>query len=229
MLRYRPLRKAEKNWEWEPEGDLLIAEKQALLKPLNGGRFERDYVYTNPERVGKILELLLQIEAILTQLRSHIPDEPMWLHTGGFIRLLPTIRGREHLFRVGEKKLKELNRLLSAYRSSRQMHTLRGFLLQIRLSQTEKTTLSQRREYWIVEALLRDAERGNLYRYKTCPECKKWFFTLTDHQRFCGDSCRKRYASHSGEYKVKRREYMKMYRRKQKNLDRNALASARRG
>ena len=118
-----------------------------------------------------------------------------WLfYRSGFIRMLPDIRGHEHLFRLGEKRLEELNRLLSAYRWSPQVQILRGFLFQMRPRQTEKTTLSQRREYWIVESLLRDAERGNLYRYKTCPECKKWFYTLTDHQRFCGDSCRKRYS-----------------------------------
>jgi len=226
-LRYRPLRIKEDYWE--PEGDLLVSEKQAVLKPLNGGRFERDYFYTNPSRVGKILELLVQIDGILTQLRSHIPHEPLWLHLGGFVRVLPTIQGSEHLFRLGDGKIRELNRLLSAYRSFPQMRTAPGFLLRSRTSTKEKMRDSQRREYWIVEALVRDAERGYLYRYKTCPECKKWFYTLTDHQKFCGDPCRKRYASHGAEYKVKRREYMKNYRRKQKSLDRAALMSARRG
>jgi hypothetical protein len=228
-LRARPLRREKNYEEWEPEGDLLVSGRQAILKPLNGGRFEQGYIYTNPKRVGKILELLVQIEAILTELRSHIPDKPMWLYTGGFIRILPEIRGHEHLFRLGEKRLEELNTLLSTYRWSPQIQILRGFLFQMRPRQTQKTTLSQRREYWIVESLLREAERGNLYRYKNCPECKKWFYALTDHQRFCGNSCRKRYASHSGEYKLKRREYMKTYRRKQKSLDRSALVSARRG
>jgi hypothetical protein len=225
-LRSRPLQYED----WEREGDYLVSVKQAIFKPLNDGRCERLYIYTNPKRVGRILELLVQIEAILTELRSHIPDKPRWLfYRSGFFRVHPKIRGHEILFRLGEKRLKELNRLLSAYRWSPQIQILPWFLFQMRPRQTKKTTLSQRREYRIVETLLRDAERGNLYRYKTCPECKKWFYTLTDHQRFCGDSCRKRYASHSGEYKLKRREYMKTYRRKQKSLDRSALVSARRG
>jgi hypothetical protein len=223
-LRTRPLREDK---HWEAEGEDLILEKLAILKPLNGGRFERDYFYTNPKRVGKILELLVQLEAILTQLRSTLPEDTLWLHSGGLVRILPTIRGSEHLFGLGDKKIRELNRLLSAYRSFPEMHTLRGFVLQSRNSK-KKMPDSQRREYWIVEGLLRDADRGNLYRYKTCPECNKWFYTLTDHQRFCGDSCRKRFASHSDEYKVKRREYMKKYRRKQKSLDHAALMSARR-
>jgi hypothetical protein len=53
-----------------------------------------------------------------------------------------------------------------------------------------------------------------VHRIRRCrhAECRKWFFAVTDHQKYCGDRCRKRDAAHGETFKEKRRVYMRKYR-----------------
>jgi len=200
-----------------------------ILKPLNGDGFERGQAFTNPERVKRVLESLVQIEAIARALRNEDQSDgsDLWMMSDFASRVDLMFRKETRpLVRLGEKKIRELNRVLSHYRWSPRMSIARGYYFQ-RKNDVRKTGTASNKECHAVDWLLHDAELGHLYRYKVCPECKKWFYTLTDHQRFCSDSCRKRYATHSSEYKGKRREYMKKYRRNQKARDHAALVSAR--
>jgi hypothetical protein len=64
--------------------------------------------------------------------------------------------------------------------------------------------------------------------FRQCRDCKRWFFALAEHQSYCGDSCRKRYASQSEEFKEKRRLYMRTYRRTEGERDERARNAARR-
>jgi hypothetical protein len=61
---------------------------------------------------------------------------------------------------------------------------------------------------WIVRNI------GAVHRIRRChrSQCRKWFFAVTDHQRYCGDTCRKRDARTGDEFKERRRLYMKKYR-----------------
>lgn len=63
-----------------------------------------------------------------------------------------------------------------------------------------------------------------VHRIRRCHrlECRKWFFAVTDHQKYCGDTCRKRDAAHSESFKEKRRIYMMKYRSEE--ADRNEKA-----
>jgi len=200
-----------------------------ILKPVNGDGFERGQAFTHPGRVKRVLELLVQIEAIARALRNEdqSADSDMWL-ISDFANRVDLIFRKEtrKLVQLGEKKIREVNRVLSHYRWSPRMSIGRGYYFR-RENEIRNTNTANNKECQAVDWLLRDAELGHLYRYKVCPECRKWFYTLTDHQRFCSDSCRKRYATHSAEYKGKRREYMKKYRREQKERDSAVLFSAR--
>jgi hypothetical protein len=53
-----------------------------------------------------------------------------------------------------------------------------------------------------------------VHRIRRCrlQECRQWFFAVTDHQKYCGDRCRKRDAAHGESFKEKRRIYMRKYR-----------------
>jgi hypothetical protein len=65
-------------------------------------------------------------------------------------------------------------------------------------------------------------------RIRKCKDCSKWFASMTDHQQFCGDACRKHFSSQSQEFKEKRRIYMReRYRPLQKDLERQALERAK--
>jgi len=61
---------------------------------------------------------------------------------------------------------------------------------------------------WIVQNV------GTVHRIRRChrSQCRKWFFAVTDHQKYCGDSCRKRDAAQGDDFKEKRRLYMRKYR-----------------
>ena len=61
---------------------------------------------------------------------------------------------------------------------------------------------------WIVQNI------GAVHRIRRChrSQCRKWFFAVTDHQKYCGDSCRKQDAAQGDSFKEKRRLYMKKYR-----------------
>ena len=58
-------------------------------------------------------------------------------------------------------------------------------------------------------------------------ECRKWFFAVTEHQKYCGDDCRKRDAQQGESFKEKRRLYMKRHRREQAELDAIAKRQAK--
>lgn len=53
-----------------------------------------------------------------------------------------------------------------------------------------------------------------VHRIRRCrhAECRKWFFAVTEHQKYCGDRCRKRDAAQGESFKEKRRIYMRTYR-----------------
>ncbi len=69
--------------------------------------------------------------------------------------------------------------------------------------------------------------QSELARFRRCAICSRWIFAVTDHQRFCGEDCRKRNAANSPEFKQKRRIYMKeRYRPQQKELQRSSLENA---
>ena len=71
---------------------------------------------------------------------------------------------------------------------------------------------------WIVQNV------GAVHRIRRChrSQCRKWFFAITDHQKYCGDSCRKRDAAQGESFKEKRRVYMKKYRSEEAARDARA-------
>jgi hypothetical protein len=77
-------------------------------------------------------------------------------------------------------------------------------------------------EHFGLEMILEATRDGALSRYRQCDQCERWFYAATPRQRFCKDSCRKRYASKSEEYRAKRRVYMRHYRKDERTLSENA-------
>jgi hypothetical protein len=58
-----------------------------------------------------------------------------------------------------------------------------------------------------------------LIHFHKCRNCDRWFFAVTDHQRYCQESCRQQFASQSPEFREKRRLYMReRYRPLQKEM-----------
>ncbi len=68
-----------------------------------------------------------------------------------------------------------------------------------------------------------------VHRVRRCLECQRWFFGITEHQKYCGDNCRKRHAARGEEFLETRRAYMRDYRQKQKAVDMRAKKLVERG
>jgi hypothetical protein len=68
-----------------------------------------------------------------------------------------------------------------------------------------------------------------VHRIRRCrhAECRKWFFAVTDHQKYCGDRCRKRDAAQGESFKEKRRIYMRKYRSEEPERNARSLRLAR--
>ena len=73
--------------------------------------------------------------------------------------------------------------------------------------------------------MLRPSKLSRLIR--RCGDCSQWFAAKMDHQHFCGEACRKHYASQSPEFKAKRRDYMReRYRPMQMEAEQRSLRNA---
>jgi len=95
----------------------------------------------------------------------------------------------------------------------------------------DRTDSAETKENIAVQFLLEQIDGLNgparILRFRKCRECARWFYAVKDHQIYCGESCRKRYASHNPEFKKKRAEYMRdNYRPLQKKLDAQNLPEA---
>ena len=63
-----------------------------------------------------------------------------------------------------------------------------------------------------LQMILDFARAGYLDRLRPCSCCHKWLYAKFRHQTFCSTKCQQKYYARSGEWKKKRREYMRWYR-----------------
>jgi len=82
------------------------------------------------------------------------------------------------------------------------------------------------RAVWCIRRLV---ENRTIHRLRPCSQCQSWFYGRTDHQRFCGETCRRKDASKSPVFKEKRRRYMaEVYRPRQKREEKESRRRLRR-
>jgi hypothetical protein len=79
-----------------------------------------------------------------------------------------------------------------------------------------------------IMALIELGRLGYVNRIRQCL-CGKWFFARFAHQLNCSTRCQQKLFSQSIEYKRKRREYMRDYRRKENEKDARARRNAKMG
>jgi hypothetical protein len=69
-----------------------------------------------------------------------------------------------------------------------------------------------------------------ILRFRQCDHCSKWFYGMTNHQRYCGINCRQKSHASSTEFREKRARYMReKYRPQQKELDQRTLKGIKHG
>lgn len=129
---------------------------------------------------------------------------------------------KDALFREVEAILSELHVRLSKYRWACVVSYLASpdqcFDVQYLAVTNEKEASECRAVAWIMDHI------HAVHRIRRCnrANCRKWFFAVTDHQRYCSDTCRKWDARQGQSFKDKRAEYMKKYRRQEAEREERA-------
>ncbi len=114
---------------------------------------------------------------------------------------------KDVLFRELTKTMKDLHSRVAGYRCAPAVRyapsTDRCFDVQYQFAGPKEDAHEGHAVAWIV---------GHIHavsRIRRCRrlECRKWFFAVTEHQKYCGDTCRQRDASQGESFKEKRRIY----------------------
>lgn len=131
----------------------------------------------------------------------------------------------------GHRVMTRLNKGLSRFRTYPSLSSRR--LTPIRITR-RWTSPEERILGWNIENVLDYLQKGLIERLRICdePDCKRWFFAITNHQRYCTEACRIRHVAQSQSFKEKRARYMReRYRPQMKQLEESAkrLASKRKG
>jgi hypothetical protein len=195
--------------------------------------FNGNYAGLTPVRTGRIkrlLALLKELDEIREKLLPHAYDAPEDDDRNvRFFSLKFPSDALNELQTRGEQILDEIDdRLLPRYRWA-PMITMESFGFEFGEFPNWPRSIPQAEyeEQFVVWSLLQDLQFRRLQFLKQCSFCALWFNAATRHQRFCTQSCRKKYASRSEEYKAKRRGYMRGYRRSQRLMDESAKSLAR--
>lgn len=81
----------------------------------------------------------------------------------------------------------------------------------------------------VVLRILELSKQGNLRRIQECEysTCRKWFYARVRHQHYCSFKCQQAHFSKSPESKNKRKLYMRVYRKRERDRNRRADLAAR--
>lgn len=100
----------------------------------------------------------------------------------------------------------------------------RCFDVQYHVVVTKETASEGKAMAWLLDHI------DTVHRIRRCrlQECRQWFFAVTDHQKYCRDTCRKRDASKGESFKKKRAAYMReVFRPRETKQNEKAKRSAR--
>lgn len=166
------------------------------------------------KRLVEILNDIQKLDAMCTEVRRHSQEKEA-IQIGGREISAPRFSDGLEAATKARDQLGTpiLNRLNNQLLRSRWSYSLiaptRRELICIPNFHTKSESASavERAIFHFLEHYLPSGEIG---RFRACPECGKWFFAVTDHQKYCGEKCRLRHVSRSDEFKAKRARYMKL-------------------
>ncbi len=193
---------------------LQIQRGNEILEKLNSGP-------QNPstQRIADLLDLLQQLEQaeklLLEDLSRRMGTQRWTQSTDKFQELWKSPTERKY-----DALLGKINRLLQRYRSAPVLQPP-GF---------DVDELTGLRFYWMldrggkwknweneaVRLILDVIERREFHRLRKCRNCPRRFYGQTDHQVYCSDNCRKKFATKDRRFKERRRLYMAKRRKEEK-------------
>ncbi len=208
-LRYKPYRVADEDtWSW-------------VIWGLNGD--EKSDWKRAAQRVSALLSDMKELDEIRGTLANRSSEPTSFKSTGDV--LWPSVAfsksDLEALNIRGEKLLANVNRQLARYRWSPGIFTPR-FEAFRQHPQWNARSEAEYQEEVAIQSLLDELCEGRINRFRVCRQCERWFYAVTAHQISCSEACRKKHASTSGEFKAKRREYMKKYRKQEQAKNKRA-------
>jgi hypothetical protein len=77
------------------------------------------------------------------------------------------------------------------------------------ISRTETWKEKGDGENFVVWLFLKELSEGRIDRFRRCNHCSRWFYAITGHQKYCGESCRMGAHSQGTEFRKKRARYMR--------------------
>jgi hypothetical protein len=209
-LRSKPFGEAEaESWDW-------------VIWGLNGD-VQSDW-RAAAKRVSGLLLEMKELETLRESLAAH-PAEPKAFRLTGEI-YWPLVAFQkselEALNIHGRKLLANVNKQLAFYRWSPGIFTPRfdeGFRQH---PQWNARSEAEYQEKVAIQSLLDELSVGRINRFRVCRQCDRWFYAVAAHQISCSEACRKKHASTSEDFKAKRREYMKKYRKQEQARNKRA-------
>jgi hypothetical protein len=190
---------------WKSKGDFSVRELLSAAEFRVLGLINRKEHSPESERVVRLLQLLKRAEELRLQLYRSVEED-------GAASLTYPYGQNTTEFDI---RLAEINKALSRYRWTPRIASPQFSSLQDASIWDERNASYQ--ENWAVRWLLwQSAGTGRvaakILRFRQCEECRTWFFcqaSASDHGKFCGEKCRKKFHLHRPEAKAKRARYMR--------------------
>jgi hypothetical protein len=129
--------------------------------------------------------------------------------------------------RVPREEEDEINSILARYRGSRRVYwqphvgPMEGFW-EVNWDRRLRDE-SYAAETSLITYALSLLQGGSIQLLRTCPACREWFYATRNDRGHCSANCKQKFASNDPGFKQGRREYMKKYRREQKERDKREL------
>ena len=205
----------------------MLDTANPILAALNGDRVAP----SQQKRLVEILKDIQKLEEMCAEVRRHDQLEVVRTEVGE-VRFHGTttdegIAAVKALNDLGAAILDRVNeQLLRSRWSNRLMVHNHTKLLRINIfnKRSDNAILIESSIFYFLNEYL---PTGEINRFRTCGECKRWLFAMTDHQRYCGEKCRLRHISQSDVFKEKRRLFMRDYRRKGKEREKRERLAAK--
>ena len=164
-----------------------------------------------PAACKRVLRLLLDLQLLEKNRRTLKPlardrceGTPYGL---GFIHKFRDSQA-EDLYRSCAELVESINAQLSRYKCSPEI--LFRVDDPIKLWQTwDERTESIYHESLAAWTFLNESAEGRINRFRRCVHCARWFYAITDHQKYCAARCRVKEHSQGEEFRKKRARYMR--------------------
>jgi hypothetical protein len=207
-LRYKPYRVTDEDeWLW-------------VIWGLNQDE-ESDWDSAAAKRVSTLIREMQELDKIRKSLRNQPSRDSDYVDIIEWPRFVFDEEKLQRLTERGRKLTETINTQLTFYKWSPSIFT-NHFEEFREFPQWNAKSETEYQEKSAIHAILEELCEGRIDRFRICRNCSRWFYAVAQHQVSCSEACRKKHASTSEDFKAKRREYMKKYRKQEQARNKRA-------